>query len=206
MAILSRSLSTRLDGLKAEYKSELVPLADERETLQREIAELQAARDVFLEETTMLNARNEELAQLNAHYMRRIEAASSEPREKHPLDQRPVANFQPSHSANGSPLGASAADDSVDSTRYAKGQKQGSSSGDATLRVFKWRGHNHKDVSPASPAPEGANEKSLYKHTFQQVSVLRFTKCDHCAEKLWGFQARCQSTDAIIPLSSVSRT
>jgi Rho-type GTPase-activating protein 1/2 len=198
---LSRSLSTRLDGLKAEYKSELVSLADDRETLRREIAELQSARDVFLEETTMLNARNEELAQLNAHYMRRIEAASSEP--KHSLDQRPVANFQPSHSANGS---ASAADDGVDSTRYAKGQKQGSS-GDATLRVFKWRGHNHKDASPVSPAPEGANEKSPSKHTFQQVSVLRFTKCDHCAEKLWGFQARCQSTDPIIPLSSsVSRT
>jgi len=29
---------------------------------------------------------------------------------------------------------------------------------------------------------------------FQQVSVLRLSKCDHCAEKLWGSQARCQST------------
>ena len=170
-------------------------LTDERETLLREIAELQSTRDVFLEETTMLNARNEELAQLNAHYMRRIEAASSESpmpvREKPSLEhQRSAANLQP---ANGS-FGAST-DESVDSTRYAKGQKPSSS--DATLRVFKWRGHN-KDASPTtSPALDSINERSVFKHAFQQVSVLRFTKCDHCGEKLWGFQARCQCTDTI---------
>jgi Rho-type GTPase-activating protein 1/2 len=171
-----------------------VSLTDERETLLREIAELQSARDVFLEETTMLNARNEELAQLNAHYMRRIETASSESREKQSLErQRSVANFQASNPANGS-FGSST-DESVESARYAKGQKPSSS--DATLRVFKWRGHN-RDASPAtSPALDGTSEKTLYKHAFQQVSVLRLAKCDHCGEKLWGSQARCQSTDAI---------
>ncbi|KAI0256026.1 hypothetical protein BJV78DRAFT_433609 [Lactifluus subvellereus] len=192
-ATLSRSLSTRLDNLKAQYRGELVSLTDEREALLREIAELQSTRDVFLEETTMLSARNEELAQLNAHYMRRIEAASSESpmagREKLSLEhQRSVSNFQP---ANGSFRAST--DESVDSnsTRYAKGQKPSSS--DVTLRVFKWRGHN-RDASPAtSQALDSVSEKSLFKHTFQQVSVLRFTKCDHCGEKLWGFQARCQT-------------
>jgi Rho-type GTPase-activating protein 1/2 len=159
----------------------------------REIAELRSARDVFLEETTMLNSRNEELAQLNAHYMRRIEAASSEAREKPSLDsQRSVVNFQPYNPANG--LLASSTDESVDSSRYAKGPKPSSS--DAALRVFKWRGHNKDTSTATSPAFDGANERNLYKHTFQQVSVLRFTRCDHCGEKLWGSQFRCQSTDA----------
>ena len=40
--------------------------------------ELRTARDTFLEETTVLNARNEELAQLSAQYTRRIDVATSE--------------------------------------------------------------------------------------------------------------------------------
>jgi Rho-type GTPase-activating protein 1/2 len=194
VANLSRSLSIRLDNVKAQYRGELVSLADERETLIREIAELRSARDVFLEETTMLNARNEELAQLNAHYMRRIEAASPEAREKPSLDsQHSVVNSQPSNPVNG--LLASSTDESVDSSRSAKAPKP-SSSDAAALRVFKWRGNNKEASAATSPALDGANERNIYKHTFQQVSVLRFTRCDHCGEKLWGSQFRCQSTDA----------
>lgn len=171
-------------------------LSNERESLLREIAELQAARNVFLEETTMLNVRNEELAHLNAHYMRRIEvAASSEPlptvRENQSFERhRPVRPLQPSHTVNAS-IGVSS-DESHESAKYVKVQQK-STTGDAPLRVFKWRG-NHKEGSNASLAVlDGPNEKSWLKHSFQNVSVLRLLKCDHCNEKLWGSQARCQS-------------
>ncbi|KAH9007968.1 hypothetical protein EDB83DRAFT_2236080 [Lactarius deliciosus] len=189
---ISSSLSTRLDNLKAQYQGELVSLTDERESLLREIAELRSARDVFLEETTMLNERNEELAQLNAHYMRRIEVASSEPlrlaREKPSLEhQRPPVVLQSSHTANSS--FGTFSDESADSTKYPRVQKP--PAGDAPMRVFKWRGNAKEAAATASTGPDSANEKSWLKHTFQHANVLRLTKCDHCGDKLWGSQLRC---------------
>ena len=193
---IGSSLSTRLDDLKSQYQGELVALTDDRELLLREIAELRSARDVFLEETTMLNSRNEELAQLNAHYMRRIEAASSEPpqlaRETQSLErQRQAVILQPSHTANSS-FGTST-DESAEYTRHARTQKP--TSGDAALRVFKWRGNTKEAAATASTGPESANEKSWLRHAFQHVNVLRLAKCDHCGDKLWGSQLRCQGTN-----------
>lgn len=171
-------------------------LSDERESLLREIAELQTAKNVFLEETTMLNVRNEELAHLNAHYTRRIElAASSESlmpsRETQSFErQRSVQPLQPSHTVNAS-IGLSS-DESADSTRFAKSHQK-TPTGDAHLRVFKWRGNHKEATAAASAALDGPNEKTRLKHAFQIISVLRLSKCDHCGEKLWGSQARCQS-------------
>ncbi|KAH9994024.1 Rho GTPase activation protein [Russula vinacea] len=195
-ANLSRSLSARLTNLKAQYKNELMSLSDERESLLREIAELQTAKNVFLEETTMLNVRNEELAHLNAHYTRRIElAASSESlmpsRETQSFErQRSVQPLQPSHTVNAS-IGLSS-DESADSTRFAKSHQK-TPTGDAHLRVFKWRGNHKEATAAASAALDGPNEKTRLKHAFQIISVLRLSKCDHCGEKLWGSQARCQT-------------
>ncbi|KAG6813638.1 hypothetical protein H0H92_008874 [Tricholoma furcatifolium] len=76
---LGRSLTKRLDNIKHQYKRDLVPLTKEKEGLQREIVELKAVRDTFLEETTVLNARNEELAQLSAAYSRRMETVPEVP-------------------------------------------------------------------------------------------------------------------------------
>lgn len=174
-------------------------LSDERESLLREIVELQTARNVFLEETTMLNVRNEELAHLNAHYMRRIEIAAST-ESLHGRDtqsferQRPAQPLQPSHTVNAS-IGVStigvSSDESAESTRYARAQQK-FMSGDAPMRVFKWRGNNKDANAAALAALDGPNEKTWLRHTFQNVSVLRLSKCDHCGEKLWGSQARCQ--------------
>ena len=163
-------------------------LADERESLLHEIAELQSVREIHLEETTMLNARNEELAHLNAYYIRRIEAALSEyptlVRDKQSFErQQPALPLQPSHAVNNS-FGASS-DESADLSKFAKAQQK------PTTGVFKWRGNN-KEAS-ASAGQDTPNEKPRSKHTFQQVNVLRLSKCDHCGEKLWGSQARCQS-------------
>lgn len=197
---ISSSLSTRLDDLKAKYKGELVSLTDERESLLREIAELKSARDVFLEETTMLNARNEELAQLNAHYMRRIEAASSETpqlaRENQSLErQRPAGMIQPSHTANSS--FGTFTDESAESTKCARVLQKPPPS-DAALRVFKWRGNTKEAAATTSTGPDGAGEKSWLRHAFQHVNVLRLTKCDHCGDKLWGSQFRCQGTSLAV--------
>ena len=109
----------------------------------------------FLKRRRCLIVRNEELAHLNAHYMRRIEvAASSEPlppvRENQSFERhRPVQPLQPSHSVNAS-IGFSS-DESHESAKYVKVQQvqQKCSTGDAALRVFKWRG-NHKEGSTTS--------------------------------------------------------
>ena len=73
---LSRALSVRFDSIKNQYQSDLLPLTAQKEQLIREITELRASRDAYLEETTMLSARNEELAQLHAQYLRRMDIPS----------------------------------------------------------------------------------------------------------------------------------
>ncbi|KAG9009355.1 hypothetical protein FRB94_012172 [Tulasnella sp. JGI-2019a] len=77
-AKLTRSLTQRFDGLKSQYRKDLEPLRHNREALVREINELKEARDIFLEETTALNARNEELAELNAQIVRQIEMSAND--------------------------------------------------------------------------------------------------------------------------------
>ncbi|TFL02525.1 hypothetical protein BDV98DRAFT_528221 [Pterulicium gracile] len=44
---------------------------------------------------------------------------------------------------------------------------------------------------PEKVASHGQSGTPTMGHTFQQVSVLRFTRCDHCGEKLWGSQLKC---------------
>ncbi|KAI0044212.1 RhoGAP-domain-containing protein [Auriscalpium vulgare] len=200
---LSRSFTTRLDKLKSQYRRDLLPLTEERESLLREIAELKAARDVFLEETTMLNSRNEELAQLSALYMRRTEAAAaandrekvrSAPEKSAPEKSAPSppAVLQPSSTVLTN--SSMSTEDSADSSKYVKVSKPVEvMETPGTLRKkFPWRGGN-KEVTPiAISLQENNNEKGRGgKHTFQQLSVLRFTRCDHCGDKLFGSQVRC---------------
>ena len=205
---LSRSLTMRLETLKSQYQHDLIPLTDERGSLLREIAELKAARDTFLEETTMLNARNEELAQLHAIYIRRTENAAPIPEPLPAIKEKPSQQFdrpatapstvlQPSNAAN---AGGLTADDSVDSSPFVKVQKptpaEMMAEPPGTLRgKFKWLGNNKETGStplvttPVVDEKKGRINKLL--HSFQQVSVLRVTRCDHCGDKLWGSQARC---------------
>jgi hypothetical protein len=81
---LSRSLTTRLESLKSQYRRELEPLTEKRESLQREISELKQARDAFLEEVTALNARNEELAELSRNTERKLEQLRNATPERPP--------------------------------------------------------------------------------------------------------------------------
>lgn len=202
-AILSRSLTKRFDNIRTQYRAELVPLTTEKEGLTREIAELKAVRDIFLEETTMLNARNEELAQLSAVYSRRMETVP-EATAINPNDtfRGSLDRYRPPHqNQHGIPLPPSlSSSTSASSTiyedgplenRYMKPQGQGIDQPTPAKKFMKWPGSRSKEILSA-PAP--SDKKAVLEHNFQQLSVLRFTRCDHCGDKMWGSQLRCTST------------
>lgn len=207
MASLGRSMTKRLDTLKRQYQRELIPLTERRETLSREIAELKAIRDVFLEETTALNARNEELAQLSHIYSRRLEAIPEAPLKQGQIVGTPVSrpSFEklksnvPAQSAptlapslSASTSGSSTVTIHEDGDRYIKPPKPDTDM--HTPRKLKWMPSNKPKVT-ASPATvqESYRGRGHLEHNFQQLSVLRFTRCDHCGDKLWGSQLRCTS-------------
>ncbi|RDB16810.1 putative Rho-type GTPase-activating protein 3 [Hypsizygus marmoreus] len=221
-ANLGRTMTKRLDSIKGQYKRELVPLKKEREGLTREIAELKAVRDVFLEETTVLNARNEELAQLSAVYSRRMESIAEAPStnfndtfrasldktrpqpqpQQHPQQhQQQTIPLPPSLSSSTS--GSSTIhDDSMVDTRYMKMPKQEMEQSTPSKGMFrKWPGTKAKEV--ISP-PVVVERKARLEHNFQQLSVLRFTRCDHCGDKMWGSQLRCTACPTSIHVRCVT--
>lgn len=221
-AQLSRSLTMRLDNIKKQYHHELIPLSQQRETLIREIAELKSAREHFLEETTVLNARNEELAQLSAQYTRRMEvarpdtlpAADVPPHSMKPtpvLHEKKSASFdrgrptqepstlvQPSFSTGLNPSMSTLVDDrDIKVIRVPKPEfpdavpalKHG---------IFKWPGYRMR--------PTDSKGKSSFEHNFHPASALRFTRCDHCGEKLWGgshFRCSSESLMAYTPCAGL---
>jgi hypothetical protein len=75
---LSMALSTRLTSLRDEYRSDLESLNGQRESLKREIGELQQARDLFTQETETLNDRNTDLATQAVEGARKLEALKAE--------------------------------------------------------------------------------------------------------------------------------
>ncbi|KAG9316844.1 RhoGAP-domain-containing protein [Chiua virens] len=204
-AQLSRSLTMRLDNIKKQYQRELIPLTQQRDTLLREIVELKSAREQFLEETTVLNARNEELAQLSAQYTRRVEvvrpdtppaldvpAVKVEPilheKKSTSLDRgRPTLDLsnqlQPSLSSGSNPSTSTLVDDR--DTKMIRVAKPEHPEGMSTLKhgIFKWPGHRMRDQALTTSDPKS---KGIVEHNFQLASALRFTRCDHCGEKLWG--------------------
>jgi hypothetical protein len=201
---LGRSLTKRLDTLKNQYKHELVPLTRTRETLTREIAELKAVRDVFLEETTVLNARNEELAQLSAVYSRRVESvpdgATHIPDTLRPSvdrtrtqahqTQQPQQSIGLPPSVSSSTSGASTIyEDPNADPRYHRVQRADAEMHTPSKGKFmKWPGSRTKEAF----AQQTLSERKIHQeHNFQQLSILRFTRCDHCGDKMWGSQLRC---------------
>ncbi|KAK7057275.1 signal transducer [Favolaschia claudopus] len=216
---LGRSLTTRLDTIKKQYQRDLIPLREERENLAREIAELKGVRDVFLEETTVLNARNEELAQLSAQYARRMVAIPETPQKPQPATPMRSQQAQQSSqllqtmtpSATGS---SSASDDALDARFRVQVEAPTPSKG----KVFKWPGSRTREpardaISPANtPAPEPRQnvaeprqpKSTTSSHNFQQLSVLRFTRCDHCADKMWGSQLRCTTCNISVHVRCVN--
>jgi hypothetical protein len=205
----------RLDNIKKQYQHELVPLSQQREVLVREIAELKAVRDVFLEETTVLNARNEELAQLSTQYARRmdtvLEMPSKDQTTLRSLD-RSRSQRQPQaqpptfyHSVSSSTIGSSTNSDEAVDSKVVKGQKEAEFPTPSSKGKFmKWPGSKPKEVVSPVAASDGGNKAKVHlEHTFQQLSVLRFTRCDHCGDKMWGSQLRCSSTYSCLIVNTV---
>ncbi|KZT10745.1 RhoGAP-domain-containing protein [Laetiporus sulphureus 93-53] len=202
VASLTRALSTRFDNIKNQYQNELVPLTEQREALMREVTELKASRDAFLEETTALNARNEELAQLNAQYIRRLETAGLDPtivkhgqdidaRDKFDnADDRARHEQSPSLSATSSTVALTEESES----RFIKVSRPEAVEAPGAFRppkFIKWPGHKAPKEAVAISWPEAAKPPTRKEHVFQQISVLRVARCDHCGDKMWGSQSRC---------------
>lgn len=201
---LNRSLTIRLDTLKQQYQRDLVPLTHEREALSREIMELKAVRDVFLEETTVLNARNEELAQLSAQYARRMDTVPETPSKngehvvapstdkgRNQLHQ-PQASVQlPSQNPYASTTSLVTDETIADMKTVIKISKPETDLPTPSKGKFiKWPGSRTKDTTNSISAGDSRG-KGHFEHNFQQLSVLRFTRCDHCGDKMWGSQLRC---------------
>jgi Rho-type GTPase-activating protein 1/2 len=188
--------------LKNQYQDDIIDLAKDREALQREIAELKASRDVYLEETSALNARNEELAKLGAHYARRAESNIPPPApvplptledttKKSGSFDRPRPSAPGIMSPSSSSLTASSTvitdEGSVSSYRGAEHAHT------SKTKVFKWPGSKtaREPTALTMSPPIEVQRSRTSEHTFQQLNIIRFTRCDHCGEKMWGSQYRC---------------
>lgn len=204
----------RLDNIRNQYQRDLMPLTQQRETLAREIAELKAVRDVFLEETTALNARNEELAQLSAVYARRMDSLPEAPTKAYEttprrdsLDRlRPQQSSQTTHilphSVSSSTASSSTLSDESSETRYFKPPKPDMENPTPSKGKFrKWPGSKAKDPFPLPSVSDGKGKTRL-EHNFQQLSVLRFARCDHCGDKMWGSQLRCTGIVHVPPIQT----
>ncbi|KAI0771795.1 hypothetical protein BC629DRAFT_1583291 [Irpex lacteus] len=189
---LSRALSVRFDNIKNQYQGELLPLTKEKEAIFREIAELKAMRDAVLAETAAISARNEALAQLNAQYANRADASASD--QSHDSDKRDGSFDNATHPFITTSSSATAFSDESTEQRWVKPSKTDipeTQIGNTVRGKFRWPG------SKAAPSSGGTKEQytvppeSKPKHNFQQISVLRVARCDHCGDKMWGSQLRC---------------
>ncbi|KAF5389416.1 hypothetical protein D9757_004336 [Collybiopsis confluens] len=218
---LGRSLTKRLETLKSQYQRELLPLTQQREVLTREVMELKAARDVFLEETTVLNARNEELAQLGAQNFRRVAMAvpmvtststtldglSKTSGAGPTIIETPVRmdsraaqppNFQQSHPHMGMYVS------SEDAEARKMNRVEDLATPSRGPKVFKW-GSRAKESTPIlAPGMEKGKSGQL-EHSFLPLSLLRFTRCDHCADKMWGSQLRCMGCNMSVHTRCVNQ-
>lgn len=193
----------RFDNIRTQYRRELLPLTEQRESLMRELAELKASRDAFLEETTVLNARNEELVELNAQYVRRMELAGMDStfardetssQEKHDGSSSDRARSPPNIlSASATSMTLTNTDESADSkfVKVSKPDVFESPAPPSKPIKFKWIGSKAQKENVASNWQDTAKTKSRKEHAFQQISMLRVVKCDQCGDKMWGSQLRC---------------
>lgn len=200
----------RLDNIKRQYQHELIPLTQQKEALVREIADLKEARDVFLEETAVLNARNEQLAQLNQHYERRIESGHSRDKSLPPVQQESqrkpsIDKFdswkarQAAQAVSAQPLinatSTSSTATLIDDVAEVRQQKPANFNDAPARRILRWPGQKaNRDVpTPGMAANDDKKGKKRIEHMFQQISVLRLARCDLCGDKMWGSQVRCSS-------------
>lgn len=194
---LQRSLTSRFDNLKTQYKRELEPLVQQREALLREINELKEERNICLEETTALNARNEELVELNARTARQLEFGTrgTGPRAWSPMPSSLGEHVHPRPSTPKStplppvPSGSGYTSSTLSVGMSQEDREEPRATPTDRKKWFKTSKEAIRFMSDGPPVPEKEN----IRHNFQQLTVLRFARCDHCGDKMWGTQLRCTS-------------
>jgi hypothetical protein len=204
---MDQSLTSRLDTIKEQYREELEPLTAQREALIREIAELKESRDLVLEESSSLAAKNEDLAELNAQLNRQAEAMQDSLSRQRPPTIFGKSRGHPSGSPSLSSLATSATlhEAPEETARVVKVSKPESLM-EAAPRKFKWykssKGPETVTSSASISKPLGlpmdrnrnrpSMDTGVREHVFQQHSTMRFTRCEHCNDKMWGLQElRC---------------
>lgn len=212
-ATVARSLTNRFDGLRTKYKQDLEPLIAQREALAREIGELRDTRNLYLEESTALSAKNEELAELNTRLTKQSEALhEATTRQRllsNPLHTRTKQHISGSPSMSSLLTSGASTDAAEDALRQLKPVRMDNQYDAAQSRGgrFKWYksskgsdsaagSSSSTTKSLATPSSKGRPSQSagVREHVFQQHSILRFSRCEHCGEKLWGMQElKCAS-------------
>ncbi|KAF8622354.1 hypothetical protein AX15_007086 [Amanita polypyramis BW_CC] len=195
-ASIIRTLGQNMDNLRSQYQTDLVPLRLERQTLVRETAELRITRNALLEETAALNVRNEGLAILNQEYLRRMET-------------HPSANMKDVENGRGSQekgrLQHQQTTDLIlpptpllnlpsflnEEEPRSKGSQRTDGDAATPSKKFKWPGYKIRDTPQVNNINDSFKSKPRFEHNFIQISILRFTRCDRCGDKMWGSQLRC---------------
>lgn len=207
-ATVARSLTSRFEGLKVRYKQDLEPLIAQRESLAREIGELRDTRNLYLEESTALSAKNEELAELNTRLTKQSEAlheaATRQRLLSNPIHTRTKQHISGSPSMSSLLTSATSTDATEDALRQLKPITRLDNQFDAAQSRggrFKWyksskasdsisasNSSNSKPLTTPSGKSRPSQSAGVREHVFQQHSILRFSRCEHCGEKLWGMQ------------------
>lgn len=147
---LTRNLSVRLEGVKEKYRKEIDELTFERDALLIEIEELKQSKEVFLEETHALNARNDELNTILSQLTRRVDIAN----QSHGLPKPPPV---PTSSGGG---------------------RLGSSQGNGGGFGFGFGKQHHHNKGLASPTPGGggnSDQNGIYPNPGSDPASLDTT-------------------------------
>ncbi|KAJ9114608.1 hypothetical protein QFC22_005481 [Naganishia vaughanmartiniae] len=210
-ATLTRSITSKLNNLKDKYRRELEPLDVEKQVLKREIGDLRDTRNLYLEESVALSAKNEELADLNTRLSKQTEAMQDMINRHH----RPPHLRNARQHISGSPSMSSLTTSSTlhelpdDMLKGIKAMKLEPLETAPAARRFKnkWykssKGPEIQHTTSASISKpltatterikaRPSHDPGMREHVFQPHSILRFCKCEHCGDKMWGLQEyRC---------------
>ena len=199
---MSKALSIRFDGIKTQYKRQLEPLTEQREALMREIEELTESRKAILEETAALHARNDELSGLNHQMARDIENKIFQQSYDNPptYDQPPEPTPPPPPPSSTKIFSASTSSNMtyVDESSRTLRSRPSDVAENNRGGLFK-RSKNREITTPVkgdSNSPgfmmNGFSKALKFiPHAFTQMALLRVARCDHCNDKMWGTQSRC---------------
>lgn len=94
-------------------------------------------------------------------------------------------------SLSASTSGSSTVYDENQEPRFIKSHRSENELHTPARPKFKWPGSKSKDLASPAPTADAGKSKARIDHNFQQLSILRFTRCDHCGDKMWGSQLRC---------------